>query len=120
MGSPMKYPHFNEYVWAPALRAAGVEPGRENGMHALRHWYASVLLDAGESIKAVSEYLGHASAAFTLATYTHLMPSSEQRTRSAVDRALGGPALSDGPTTARENVDGPRLYQRCLTEGLGI
>lgn len=26
---------------------------------ALRHAYASVLLDAGESIKALSEYLGH-------------------------------------------------------------
>ncbi|BCJ33337.1 hypothetical protein Athai_08400 [Actinocatenispora thailandica] len=29
-------------------------------MHALRHFYASVLLDAGESIKALSSYLGHA------------------------------------------------------------
>jgi integrase len=29
-------------------------------MHALRHFYASVLIDAGESVKAVAEYLGHA------------------------------------------------------------
>ncbi|MFE9476093.1 hypothetical protein ACFYOR_34375 [Streptomyces griseofuscus] len=29
----------------------------EDGMHALRHAHASVLLDAGESIKALSEYL---------------------------------------------------------------
>ena len=50
---------FNRRVWAPALRVAKVEAGRENGMHALRHFFASVLLDAGESIKAVSEYLGH-------------------------------------------------------------
>lgn len=35
-------------------------------MHALRHFYASVLLDGGESIKAVSEYLGHADPAMTL------------------------------------------------------
>jgi site-specific recombinase XerD len=28
-------------------------------MHALRHFYASVLLEAGESIKALSAYLGH-------------------------------------------------------------
>ena len=54
-------------------------------MHALRHHYASVLLDAGESIKAVSEYLGHADAGFTLRTYTHLMPASDERTRKAVD-----------------------------------
>ena len=57
-------------------------------MHALRHHYASVLLDAGESIKAVSEYLGHTDAGFTLRTYTHLMPSSDERTRRAVDDAF--------------------------------
>ena len=39
------------------LEQAGAEKTRANGMHALRHHYASVLLDAGESIKAVSEYL---------------------------------------------------------------
>jgi hypothetical protein len=56
-----------------------------------------VLLDAGESIKALSEYLGHSDPGFTLRTYTHLMPSSEQRTRQAVDRAL---AEHDGLSTA--------------------
>ncbi len=57
-------------------------------MHALRHHYASVLLDAGESIKAVSEYLGHSDAGFTLRTYTHLMAASDERTRRAVDDAF--------------------------------
>ena len=57
-------------------------------MHALRHHYASVLLDAGESIKAVSEYLGHWDAGFTLRTYTHLMPASDERTRKAIDDAF--------------------------------
>lgn len=47
-----------------------------------------MLLDAGESIKAVSEYLGHADAGFTLRTYTHLMPSSAERTMRAVDDAF--------------------------------
>jgi len=75
-------------LWKRALAAAGVEPSRDNGSHALRHFYASTLLDAGESVKAVSEYLGHADAGFTLRTYTHLMPSSEERTRRAVDAVL--------------------------------
>jgi len=101
----VRHPHQTadefRWVWGRALRQASVNQSRENGMHALRHWYASVLLDAGESIKALSEYLGHASAAFTLRTYTHLMPSSENRTRRAVDAAwTGGKAASaDGPTT---------------------
>jgi integrase len=47
-------------VWHRALEAAGVEATRANGMHALRHFYASVLIDAGESVRAVAEYLGHA------------------------------------------------------------
>lgn len=71
------------------MRDADVERTRENGMHALRHYYASVLLDAGESIKALSEYLGHTDPGFTLRTYTHLMPSSSERARKAVDAALG-------------------------------
>jgi integrase len=81
---------FNRWTWRPALQAAGVPFGRENGMHALRHFYASVLLDAGESVKALSEYLGHHDPGFTLRTYTHLMPSSEKRTSEAVDRAFEG------------------------------
>jgi integrase len=68
---------------------AGVEPTRENGMHALRHFNASVLLDAGESIRALAEYLGHADPGFTLRVYTHPMPSSEDRARVAIDRVLG-------------------------------
>lgn len=41
-----------------------------------------------ESIKALSEYLGHSDAGFTLRTYTHLMPNSESRTRRAMDAAF--------------------------------
>lgn len=80
--------HCNTEIWKPALERVGIEPSRENGFHALRHYFASVLLDGGENIKALSKYLGHASAAFTLKTYTHLMPASEDRTKTAVDNAI--------------------------------
>ncbi|MEU9334372.1 tyrosine-type recombinase/integrase [Streptomyces sp. NPDC048290] len=86
---------LNEEAWKPALVVAGVIPepktkedghaaAREHGMHALRHFYASALLDSGENIKAVSEYLGHSNAALTLRIYAHLMPSSQERTRAAI------------------------------------
>lgn len=89
---------FNDPHWANALRLAGVERGadRDNGMHALRHFYASALLDAGESIRAVSEYLGHGDPAFTLRTYTHLMPGSDERARNAIDRLFSGSRPGDG------------------------
>lgn len=80
--------YFNTKLWHPALEKAGIEVTRENGCHALRHFYASALLDAGESIKALSEYLGHADPGFTLRTYTHLMPTSTERTRKAIDSVL--------------------------------
>ena len=66
------------------------------------------MLDAGESIKALSEYLGHADPGFTLRTYTYLMPTSAERTRRAVDAILGlghdeGPACP--PEGRRDRAD---------------
>lgn len=67
-------------------------------MHALRHFYASVLLDAGENIKALSQYLGHTDPGFTPRVYTHLMQSSDGRTRKAVDGVVARiGSASDGP-----------------------
>lgn len=86
---PINRCSFDQKHWARALRRAGVAPGRENGIHALRHFYASALLDAGRSIKAVSEYLGHHDPAFTLRVYAHLMPDDDARTRDAIDGLLG-------------------------------
>ncbi|WP_405882456.1 site-specific integrase [Streptomyces sp. NBC_01136] len=94
-GSHVWRTSLNQEAWKPALVAAGVIPepetkeegyaaAREHGMHALRHFYASALLDGGENIKAVSEYLGHSNAALTLRIYAHLMPSSQERTRTAI------------------------------------
>jgi hypothetical protein len=49
---------FNKVVWQGAFRAAGVEyRNRADGMHALRHFYASTLLAQGASIKDLAEYL---------------------------------------------------------------
>ena len=92
---------FNLRVWRPALARAGVvSPTRDDGMHALRHLYASVLLDAGESVKALVEYLGHSDPGFTLRTYTHLLPSSHERTRRAIDGFLGSEDPGDGLAAA--------------------
>jgi len=91
---------FNRWSWKSALREAGVAPQtRADGFHALRHFYASTLLDAGESIVALAEYLGHSDPGFTLRTYTHLMPSSSHRTRRAVD-GIFNPTTQDGMETA--------------------
>ncbi len=62
----------------------------------LRHTYASLLLDRGVSIRAVSEHLGHSDPGFTLRTYTHLMPSGEDRVRAAIDDSWGPRGVDAG------------------------
>jgi integrase len=47
-------------------------------LHDLRHSYATAALAAGVSPKIVSERLGHASVAFTLSQYTHLLPGLDR------------------------------------------
>jgi hypothetical protein len=94
MGGHVWRSSFNPDPWKPTLAAAGVIPAREKGaeyacacahaMHALWHFYASVLLGVGENVKALAEYLGHSDPGFTLRVYAHLMPSSEERTRTAL------------------------------------
>jgi integrase len=87
--------YVNRHVWKPALEAAEVPTTRENGMHALRHHYATVLLTDGLNPKAVADWLGHADPGFTLRIYGHVLPSSEERARAVVDRALGGAGSPD-------------------------
>jgi integrase len=72
-------------IWQDASTTAGVHA---ETFHSLRHYYASLLIRHGESVKTVQERLGHASAVETLDTYSHLWPDSDSRTREAVDEAM--------------------------------
>ncbi|MFD5174235.1 tyrosine-type recombinase/integrase [Nocardia sp. NPDC058379] len=61
---------------------------RADGMHSgLRHLYASKLLSRGVSVKELADYLGHEDPGFTLRVYTHLLSSSHERARQAVDES---------------------------------
>jgi integrase len=86
-GEPIRRTWFSAEVWRPAIKKAGLPSGTR--FHDLRHFYASLLIDAGESVKVVQARLGHASATETLDTYGHLWPDTEDRTRVAVERVLG-------------------------------
>jgi hypothetical protein len=65
-----------------AVRRAGVAPLR---FHDLRHAYASLLILAGKHPKYIAAQLGHASAAFTLDTYGHLMDRAPPRPVGWID-----------------------------------
>ncbi|MFH8409420.1 integrase [Streptomyces sp. NPDC018019] len=91
---------FNSNVWKPALAAAGViapldesatdgarmwEPSRGHGFHALRHFYASEELEAGESIVSLARWLGHSDPGFTLRQDSHFLPRAGARGCAAID-----------------------------------
>lgn len=62
-------------------RIAGVP---NHGPHALRHTFATLLLTAGASLKAVSSLLGHSSIVVT-ARYLHLVPGAEREAVGKLD-----------------------------------
>jgi integrase len=73
---------------APFAELAGLVP------YSLRHLSASLLLNGGVDLKTVSARLGHSTAAFTLSTYTHLVPGSQQAAAVAIGAALFGKATA--------------------------
>ncbi|QIZ35902.1 tyrosine-type recombinase/integrase [Saccharopolyspora sp. ASAGF58] len=73
-------------IWRPAFTTAGLDyRTRIDGMHALRHTFASTMLAGGVTIRELAEYLGHKVPGFTLRVYTHMLPSSHNRARAAND-----------------------------------
>jgi integrase len=81
-GEPIDRTRFSE-EWRPAAASVGLPP--RTGMHCLRHFYASLLIRSGCSVKVVQARLGHATASETLDTYAHLWPDDHDQTRAAID-----------------------------------
>jgi integrase len=75
-------------TWAKARKAASVPAWATP--KAMRHFYASLLIHQGLSVKVVQTRMGHSSAKITLDIYGHLWPDEEDRTRAAVDAEFGG------------------------------
>ena len=61
-------------------------------MHALRHWFATTLGDAGVSLAGVMDFMGHSRKAaglpVTLGVYSHVTEETYEAARTAVDRSL--------------------------------
>ncbi len=62
-------------------------------LYDLRHTAATLALAAGVPPKVVAEQLGHASAAFTLDVYSHLLPHMQDQAAMKVERILAGKGL---------------------------
>lgn len=79
-------------MWHRARPVAGLPEWAT--FHDLRHFYASLLIAKGCSVKSVQRRLGHQSATETLDTYGNLWPDSDDESRNAVDLVLAGVATA--------------------------
>jgi integrase len=103
LGGPMRACHVFERHYQPLMRKAGLirrdQQGRvlkcANGkpqalvrFHDLRHTHAAHLLKRRVNPLVVSDRLGHATVAFTLDVYGHLLPGMQETAVEATARTL--------------------------------
>jgi len=86
-GKPLDGNNWRKRVFNKALEKAKLRKVR---VHDLRHTYASLLIQAGESLAYIRDQLGHHSIKVTVDIYGHLAPEGN---KEAVDR-LDDPTFS--------------------------
>jgi integrase len=59
-------------------------------LHDLRHAHATIKLENGASLEAVSKDLGHASSAITLGVYSHPLRKNQAASSEIWSRAMAG------------------------------
>ncbi|MFI9002205.1 tyrosine-type recombinase/integrase [Streptomyces sp. NPDC053541] len=79
-GIPPRAEGATAWQWAAAPKG---------GFHVLRHTYASIMWEAGESVVTLARWLGHSSPAITLGYYAHFMPEAGSKGRGTIDGLLG-------------------------------
>jgi integrase len=92
------HPHAISQAFERIARRAGLPLIR---LHGVRHTHATLLIRAGVPAKVVSERLGHATAAFTIETYQHVVPGMQADAASTAENLLAArPAcLRPAPTS---------------------
>ncbi len=79
-------PNLLTRTWRKVCKEVGVKCL----LHDLRHAHITTLIEAGVHIKIIQIRAGHASPAFTLARYGHLMPGMDAAAAEAYARAMSG------------------------------
>jgi len=75
-------------------------------MHSLRHTFATLSLEAGRSVKWVSQQLGHRDASLTLNTYAHALPDEETDLAFLPVASAGADPRWTGASTTLRRVKG--------------
>jgi integrase len=67
------------------LDKAGVRKCR---FHDLRHTFASILLNEGESMKVIQELLGHSTITTTMDIYSHVAKQTKKNSIELLEKAV--------------------------------
>jgi integrase len=85
-GRPLDGDNLRHRVFYKVLAQAGM---RRIRFHDLRHTFASLLIQNGESLAYVKDQLGHSSIQVTVDIYGHLIPGANRVAIDRLDDATG-------------------------------
>ena len=105
LGTPQQLGKFRRGAWLPLMREAGLMTTDELGgqkvgrskytPYALRHYFASKLIEQGKDLKFIQQTMGHSRIEITLNVYGHLLKDNEDAKKETAEalatEILGNP-----------------------------
>jgi integrase len=94
-GKPVILGNFRAGAWIPLMKEVGLmETEKVRGRevlrpkytpYALRHYFASKLIEKGKDLKFIQEAMGHSKIEITLNVYGHLLKDREEAKRQTAE-----------------------------------
>ena len=123
-GRPQALVNFRAGAWDPLMKEAGLADAvRRKGRtvhvprytpYALRHYFASKLIESGKDLKFIQKAMGHSKIEITFNVYGHLIRGREEQHRETAEEIMATvlgpkkkaskPALREWWSSVSENV----------------
>jgi integrase len=95
-GSVQQVNNFRRRAWSPLMERADLLVEDEDGVrpkdtpYALRHFFASILIENKVNLKSIQEQMGHADIQTTLDTYGHLIADTRTQKKAGTRGLISG------------------------------
>lgn len=94
-GKPLSLGNFRAGAWIPLMKEVGLTDTEKHGTgeivrpkytpYALRHYFASKLIEKGKDLKFIQEAMGHSKIEITLNVYGHLLKDREESKKQTAE-----------------------------------